>query len=201
MKKVSLADHITDISDSENAKKTRKSRAHHIPSSSEESENEKRPPKKRFKNIRSAAKKIIELNIQYPKFPSASSIIRSPLTNIENDNPVLRKHDRNISVVQEANTSVKTYNITDTSIDTNHTFLTSSGKNDFLIDNAELRKHDNNISVVQETNASVKTSNVTDIFTDINHTFFTTDEKMNYLIDAIYHHKFDVKEDYIFKKI
>lgn len=75
MKKVSLAEQITDISDSENAKKTRKSRARRIPSSSEESENEKHPPKKRFKNIRSAAKKKLNstFNIQSFLQPLASS--------------------------------------------------------------------------------------------------------------------------------
>lgn len=82
MKKVSLAEQLTDISDSENAKITRKSRARRV-QSSEDTDIEEYPTKKKCKRIESA-KKAIKSNI-YPEFPLASNITRSSSTTIENN--------------------------------------------------------------------------------------------------------------------
>lgn len=90
MKKVSLAEQLTDISDSENAKKTRKCRARRV-LSSEESDKEEHPPKKRSNRIGSTMKKIINSNIQYPEFPSTS---RSQLTSIENGNYIFVSYNK-----------------------------------------------------------------------------------------------------------
>lgn len=62
MKKVSLAEQLTDISDSENARKTRKCRAHRI-LSSEDTDNEEHPSRKRPNRVRNTTKKTINSNI------------------------------------------------------------------------------------------------------------------------------------------
>lgn len=83
IKKVSLAEQLTDISDIENAKKTRKARARRA-LSSENSDDEEHPPQKKSKKIGGTATKAIESNI-YPEFPTVSDMNRSPLISIENN--------------------------------------------------------------------------------------------------------------------
>ena len=82
MKKVSLVEELTDISDTENAKKTRKSRARRVVSSSDDSDNENYLSQRKVKEP--GKTKVTESNI-YPEFPSTASEIRSPLTNINNN--------------------------------------------------------------------------------------------------------------------
>lgn len=85
--KVSLAEQLTDISDTEHAKKTRKSRAHRI-LSSDDSDNENHVPQKKLKVIRNTGTKATTeattSNI-YPEFPTVSGIDRLPFTNIKNN--------------------------------------------------------------------------------------------------------------------
>ncbi|XP_067204151.1 uncharacterized protein [Linepithema humile] len=138
MKKVSLAEQLTDISDSENAKKTRKRRARRM-LSSEDSDNEEYPPRKRSNRIKSSMKKTMNSNIQYPEFPSTSKL---PLISMENDNSIEKHdgdtsivHDDDTSIVQKKNTFMKTFTIKDTStdIDVDHT------SNEKIVDVIEAR--------------------------------------------------------------
>lgn len=63
MKKVSLAEQLTDISDSENAKITRKSRARRV-QSSEDTDIEEYPTKKNAKGLKVQKKQLNPIYIQ-----------------------------------------------------------------------------------------------------------------------------------------
>ncbi|XP_071573121.1 uncharacterized protein, partial [Temnothorax nylanderi] len=179
-KKVSLAEQLTDISDSENARKTRKSRARI--QYSDNSDSEGHPPKKRSKRTGSTGKKAIRSDIQYPEIPSVYSINRSPFTSIKNDNAILTKRNVDTTIVQEKNTSLKASDIRDTSTDIHHTLLTNNEKIDYLIDNAKLTKRNVDTTIVQEKNPT-KACYIKETLIDTDHTFFTTNEKIDYLIE------------------
>lgn len=80
---MSLAEQLTDISDTENARKTRKIRARRA-LSSENSDDEGHIAQKKSKTIRNAIKKVTE-SITYPDFPTVSGINREPFSSIENN--------------------------------------------------------------------------------------------------------------------